>query len=331
MAIYRTLCHCLPLEVVPILTASSSFLSQVHCDPPSVTMSHHACSAASRYQLVQVTEITLDNPWTSIQQDAWWKETRKIRFLHYILQCLGSSSYCRECSEWFSCCRTFSSRVFCLKKNRVFLPSRTTERPLDSVPEDKSDTQARVTTTTNADETPVGTASAGDSPITDVPLDACLSVVPNDTEPPADDQPAADDQPQITNNIANRFEELLPIPVRARPNSTSKRRKPPSPVLTSPEHAEFLKTLKNKNPAKQQTRKTAVEKRRAKKGRRPGSEEDECQCGVCSERYGEPSGKRSTDDWLQCANCQAWYHETCAEECGIVDVDEFICGTCYHS
>ena len=68
-----------------------------------------------------------------------------------------------------------------------------------------------------------------------------------------------------------------------------------------------------------------------KKAQTDHTTEKQCACGTCGGVYGDVFDKQVGDDWLQCASCNLWFHETCAEECGLVDVDEFICGSCYQS
>jgi len=52
-------------------------------------------------------------------------------------------------------------------------------------------------------------------------------------------------------------------------------------------------------------------------------------CGACGSAYGDMSAARADDDWLACKGCSLWFHESCAEENGLVDVNEFICGKCF--
>jgi len=68
--------------------------------------------------------------------------------------------------------------------------------------------------------------------------------------------------------------------------------------------------------------------KRARKSKQ-STEQDESKCGLCGEQYGDRSGKKTEEDWLQCRQCQVWFHETCAEDSGLVDVDEFVCAKCY--
>jgi len=51
-------------------------------------------------------------------------------------------------------------------------------------------------------------------------------------------------------------------------------------------------------------------------------------CPACHFTYGDASDPRIDDDWLECCKCMYSYHERCAEEVGILDDAEFMCGNC---
>jgi len=51
-------------------------------------------------------------------------------------------------------------------------------------------------------------------------------------------------------------------------------------------------------------------------------------CPACHFTYGDASDPRIDDDWLECCKCLYSYHERCAEEVGILDDVEFLCGNC---
>lgn len=54
---------------------------------------------------------------------------------------------------------------------------------------------------------------------------------------------------------------------------------------------------------------------------------DKCpRCGRC---YGEDRDPELTDDWISCDICRTWFHQSCAEDDGIIDDDEkFTCFAC---
>ena len=55
----------------------------------------------------------------------------------------------------------------------------------------------------------------------------------------------------------------------------------------------------------------------------------EWKCPRCQCLFGQAKDPHFHDDWLCCKGCRKWYHETCAEEKGIVeDGDIFKCFTC---
>ena len=53
------------------------------------------------------------------------------------------------------------------------------------------------------------------------------------------------------------------------------------------------------------------------------------QCNLCFWSYGENDDPKRDDVWLQCGKCEHWYHETCAEEYGILDDSTFTCYNCF--
>lgn len=52
------------------------------------------------------------------------------------------------------------------------------------------------------------------------------------------------------------------------------------------------------------------------------------ECPACHFTYGDASDPRIHDDWLECSKCMYSYHERCAEEVGVLDDAEFLCGNC---
>jgi len=56
-------------------------------------------------------------------------------------------------------------------------------------------------------------------------------------------------------------------------------------------------------------------------------QEDTTLCSLCGIQFGDKN-KQMTDDWIQCCQCSAWFHETCGEECGLLDDDVFYCKNC---
>ena len=51
-------------------------------------------------------------------------------------------------------------------------------------------------------------------------------------------------------------------------------------------------------------------------------------CPHCNWRYGDGNDPKGAEEWICCQMCKTWFHETCAEENGIIDDDERF--TCYH-
>ena len=52
-------------------------------------------------------------------------------------------------------------------------------------------------------------------------------------------------------------------------------------------------------------------------------------CTLCRGRYGDEFHAKGTEDWIDCCTCKKWYHESCAEESGILDNDVFTCRMCF--
>jgi len=50
-------------------------------------------------------------------------------------------------------------------------------------------------------------------------------------------------------------------------------------------------------------------------------------CSLCGVQFGDMNIK-TADDWIKCCQCSAWFHETCGEDCGLMDDDIFYCKTC---
>jgi len=52
-------------------------------------------------------------------------------------------------------------------------------------------------------------------------------------------------------------------------------------------------------------------------------------CNICSATYGDKGDIRSAEDWLKCAGCQFWFHESCAQANGVLDDDDtYTCIQC---
>lgn len=79
------------------------------------------------------------------------------------------------------------------------------------------------------------------------------------------------------------------------------------------------KTTK-KNPQKQ-----------SKRARRVASASDQSQSGVCAccgKIYGAEDDDKKDEEWLRCCACSDWFHESCAQDCGILDDTSFTCKNC---
>lgn len=149
------------------------------------------------------------------------------------------------------------------------------------------------------------------------------------------------------------FTALCSPPQRAR--SERKRKKPPSYCLTSAEHFEYITPPKKTNVQKKkgQSRKEEPSKKKAEKNgayqQKPsrGKEnkgkakmkktvaaesqgDDHTPCQYCGKQYDTPGDDKHDEEWLCCAGCTVWAHESCAETNGIIGDagNGFLCKSC---
>jgi hypothetical protein len=78
---------------------------------------------------------------------------------------------------------------------------------------------------------------------------------------------------------------------------------------------------------KRNKRKSSTSTRRKENVVDEGNEVWVCQqCGI---QWGDPNDAKKLDDWMKCLLCSKTFHETCAEQCGVIDDDStFVCGHC---
>jgi hypothetical protein len=55
---------------------------------------------------------------------------------------------------------------------------------------------------------------------------------------------------------------------------------------------------------------------------------DSQHCTNCGILYGDEKDKKRDQDWIKCHMCNHWYHDGCAEECGVLDDENFTCKGC---
>ncbi len=73
----------------------------------------------------------------------------------------------------------------------------------------------------------------------------------------------------------------------------------------------------------------AQQRVRRRRNQRVTSKTPVWQCKICSVVYGDKADKRLQDDWLVCTTCSSKFHETCAEQHGVIDDgDVFTCQDC---
>jgi len=69
--------------------------------------------------------------------------------------------------------------------------------------------------------------------------------------------------------------------------------------------------------------------RKCKKTTADAESEEQWVCAVCKGIYGDCNDKFQNDAWYPCVACHKKFHETCAEDYGIIDDDEtYTCKDC---
>ncbi|KAJ4933867.1 hypothetical protein JOQ06_006676 [Pogonophryne albipinna] len=124
------------------------------------------------------------------------------------------------------------------------------------------------------------------------------------TPPPMAEEVEVVTQPEVS------FKSLITLPVRECPTTSRQRAKPPSYSLTSDSHFAFIKEKGGKKKEKKQKPK---EKNIAQVIQEA--------CAICQHSYGDRKDPKSTEEWLSCAVCFQWFHESCAEDNGVLDDD----------
>lgn len=123
------------------------------------------------------------------------------------------------------------------------------------------------------------------------------------TPPPLAEEVEVVTQPDVS------FKSLITLPVRERPTTSRQRAKPPSYDLTRDAHFSFIQERGVKNKGKKE--------KTTKKIRQVNQDA----CAICQHSYGNTQDPKATEDWLSCAVCSGWFHESCAENKGIIDDD----------
>ena len=186
---------------------------------------------------------------------------------------------------------------------------------------------------TDADFAPSLTTDRPDpATATSVPIAAVCNTEPSNLEEDrqhmvkgsvllADDQPAAGNVAAIgegpssetANVLEFSFEAIRPFPKAPPRNSTSLggRKKRKTAILTDTPEKRQLELEQDKKAAKNSKRgqKSTRGKTKAAKAKHDSSsEDDECFCLVCCERF---SNSKHREKWMQCMECKNWSHEEC--------------------
>ena len=120
------------------------------------------------------------------------------------------------------------------------------------------------------------------------------------------------------------LQELSPRP-RLQKARTRTRKTEGATLLTSSPYKNYLEEKQQQKRKSKETAKSGPAKKKAKKQQCKlnstssscGSAGDNTPCIICSKRFNEPP----FEDWIQCRQCQGWYHESCGPD----DID-----ICYH-
>jgi hypothetical protein len=105
-------------------------------------------------------------------------------------------------------------------------------------------------------------------------------------------------------------------------------------ILVSDNDKKRKKKVTTKAANKLTTKGTNRQSKRSHNGKKSSSfteeqQEDVWLCAKCSGRWGDMADRKKNDDWLACCICQKKFHESCAEEDGIIDDDgSFTCINC---
>jgi hypothetical protein len=72
-----------------------------------------------------------------------------------------------------------------------------------------------------------------------------------------------------------------------------------------------------------------MKNKKKKKTHSSGDNSDTCKtCGVV---YGDPMDKKVGEMWCRCTMCSRWFHDSCAQSNGLLDVgDVFTCADCFN-
>jgi len=166
----------------------------------------------------------------------------------------------------------------------------------------------------------------------------------------------------MTTGMRIPFTSLCSVPQREK--SERKRKKPPSYRLTSEEHFDYI--TPQKEPKKQKTKmscskqknkgqltkqetckknadscaqikhpaqgavKKSFSKQNGSRKKENKKEDDHTPCQFCKKQYNTPGDDKGDEEWLPCAGCLIWAHESCAEQNGIIgdSGNDFVCKGC---
>ena len=159
------------------------------------------------------------------------------------------------------------------------------------------------------------------SPLRQSPQHLLLSAIV--TPPPLAHEVEVVTQPEVS------FKSLITLPVREWPTTSRQRAKPPPYDLTSKDHFYLIKEKALKIKQKQKQANKSMKQSTAKKTLKKVGQVNQVPCNVCQHSYGDSDDPKSTEEWVSCAVCSHWFHESCAEDNGEIDDDNaFTCKGC---
>ena len=148
---------------------------------------------------------------------------------------------------------------------------------------------------------------------------------------------------QVSQHVLKTPEQIRPFPkAGARKRDANVKRKRVSRILTDTPEKQQIEQEQAERNAKKRVRKAGSKPATSslshkkpsakvgvkKSGKKMKKAEDEA-CKECGVIYGDANDKKLHEMWRCCIKCIRWFHDSCAQGCGILDDgDVFTCGDC---
>jgi len=151
---------------------------------------------------------------------------------------------------------------------------------------------------------------------------------------------------QVSQHVLKTPEQIRPFPkagARKRDANVTRKQSRVSRILTDTPEKQQIEQEQAERNAKKRVRKagrkpatSSLSRKKPsakggvkKSGKKMKKAEDEA-CKECGVIYGDASDKKLHEMWRRCIKCSRWFHDSCAQGCGILDVgDVFTCGDCF--